>query len=150
MTTRNSILSVIKEINKIQSNYFGSELNEEELREWIIHCIKITIEDKHEDKKTFTYSDCRIQYFKSLLMFSLIKIKTDSEGYETGTSYDIGINIKPYLLLSFGTDCLPVLQEAFKVYLKDDFEEISVQIFEEIDSWCRNVDFVFSQLSLVI
>ena len=149
MTKINSVIDALAEINKIQSSYCLAETTEEQLIKWINNCVRLSIVDEPERKETFKYSGCRIQYLKKLTLFSLVKTKTDCDGYPTGVSYDIGIAVQPYLVMFFGTDRLPVLKQAVQL-LDEDLEEISQKIFEDISAWCRNVDSVCNQLSLAI
>jgi hypothetical protein len=145
----NSIQSILEDIKEISSFYCELDITGEKLKHWVAHCVRLTIQNTDEKRETFIYTDCRIEYFKSIQMFSLIKTKIDNDGYATGTSYDIGINLNPYLLKFFGTDELPIINEMLRI-TDNDFKEISEELTEDILRWCLNVDSVFSQLSLSI
>lgn len=137
--------TVYAKINDIYREYCGRRTTQEELNSWIKLCITQSILDAEELKTTFNYEEAHIEYFKSLKLFSVIKSEHEFDGSLKGITYDISICLKPYLLTFFGTDHLGVLKEAIHS-LEDEVDDLSKQISDDIDTWCKNVECVFNAI----
>ena len=146
MTSIIKVTDVLTEINNIYANYCSDKTTQKDLIHWINNCIKLTITDELQDRQSFKHEECHIEYFKHLLLFSIVKSESDNDGYPTGITYDIAISIKPYLMMFFGTENLDVLRDAVQL-IDGDLDEISAKLYEDIYMWGENVAAVFSRLS---
>lgn len=149
MVTNDPFALVLKDINNIKNSYCDTVTSKEQLKEWIIDCIQITIKDKKQEYEALIYLNCHIKYFKNLMLFSLIKTKVDSDGYTTGVSNEVGINMEPYFYKHFGTDRLNILKKTIQI-IRLEMEDIANDITYDIDKWCKNIEDVFIQLNLKI
>jgi len=148
MGSNTKVADVLTEINSIYANYCSDKTTQEDLVHWINNCLKLTITGELETRQSFKYEECHIEYFKQLLLFSIVKSESDNDGYPTGITYDIAISIKPYLMMFFGTENVDVLRDAVQL-LDEDLNEISAKLYEDIDLWGQNVAAVFNRLSVI-
>ena len=146
MGNTTKVVSVLTEINNICEAYCSDATTQEELVKWINNCLKLTITGELGIKQSFKYEECHIEYFKQLLLFSIVKSESDNDGYPIGITYDIAISIKPYLVMFFGTENIEVLREAVQL-LEEDLSEISLKICEDITTWGQNVEAVFNRFN---
>lgn len=142
----------------IQTDLFEVELNyttvddcdaERKLRDWITRCVYITFELPYFfPKNWFNYRNCRIEYLKDNLLFSIIRTEKDDDGFPTGVLYDVALSMDSYLIHWYGTDDINTLKKHLK-YTAKEYDEISEALFQDVISWCRNVPIVFRGTSVL-
>jgi hypothetical protein len=144
MSYRTSVREILYKLTEIKETYCETNKTFDDLFVWVNHCIRQTI-NTEGDPATYklNYNDCSIEYFTEHLLFSIIKNELNAEGAHTGVSYDVAIDVQPYLKNFFGIDRLSFLKEAVRL-LDEDLVEVSEEISKDIEAWCQNVTLVFS------
>lgn len=139
-------------LRRIQTDLFEVQLNystaddcdaDDKLNNWITRCVYTTFElPYYFPKSWFNYRNCRIEYFKDNLLFSIIRTEKDDDGFPTGVLYDVALTMNNYLIHWYGTDDIDTLKKHLKQTAKE-YDEISEALFQDVISWCRNVPIVF-------
>lgn len=136
------------EIRAIEFAYCGSNESLEVLCDWVQACIQGSYKQNSDlDKLTHRFKDCHIEFLSKQLLFSVTKTEGTSDFVNEGVMYDIGISIRPYLVDLFGTDDLVLLRENINL-VEEDFDELSMGLTHDINTWCLYVDKVFNGLGV--
>lgn len=128
-------------IEKLVKKYYLKAGTYGDLVEWIYSCVTESLIESYpnESKETYLYQDCTVEYLTHPMVFSLLKPKEKFTQTQVGQGlHEVSIWLASYLKANYGQTTLDTLKK--ELFFSDiDLRELSVEIAEDINSWCANI-----------
>ena len=128
-------------IEKLVKKYYLKAGTYGDLVEWIYSRVTESLVESYpnEAKETYLDQDCTVEYLTHPMVFSLLKPKEKFTQTQVGQGlHEVSIWLASYLKANYGQTTLDTLKK--ELFFSDiDLRELSVEIAEDISSWCANI-----------